>query len=59
MQGEYGLKDMFFGAPVQLGRTGVEKIFEYSLDETERVALNKSAEAVRQTTEAMLNLVKF
>jgi malate dehydrogenase len=59
MQGEYGLKDIFFGAPVQLGRKGVEKIFEYQLDETERAALNKSAEAVRQTTEAMLNLVKF
>jgi malate dehydrogenase len=59
MQGEYGLKDIFFGAAVQLGRKGVEKIFEYQLDETERAALNKSAEAVRQTTEAMLNLVKF
>ena len=59
MQGEYGLKDIFFGAPVQLGRKGVEKIFEYQLDETERAALDKSADAVRQTTEAMLNLVKF
>ncbi len=59
MQGEYGLKDIFFGAPVQLGRKGVEKIFEYQLDETERAALDKSAEAVRQTTEAMLNLVKL
>jgi malate dehydrogenase len=59
MQGEYGLKDLFFGAPVQLGRKGIEKIFEYQLDETERAAVNKSAEAVRQTTEAMLNLVKF
>jgi len=59
MQGEYGLKDIFFGAAVQLGRKGVEKIFEYQLDETEKAALYKSAEAVRQTTEAMLNLVKF
>jgi malate dehydrogenase len=59
MQGEYGLKDIFFGAPVQLGRKGVEKIFEYQLDETERAALDISADAVRQTTEAMLNLVKF
>jgi len=59
MQGEYGLKDIFFGAPVQLGRKGVEKIFEYQLDEPEKAALIKSADAVRQTTEAMLNLVKF
>ncbi len=59
MQGEYGLKDIFFGAPVQLGRNGVEKIIQYSLDEAEKEALKKSAEAVRSTTEAMLNLVKL
>ena len=59
MQGEYGLKDIFFGAPVQLGSTGVEKIIQYTLDEVELEALKKSAEAVRSTTEAMLNLVKL
>jgi len=59
MQGEYGLKDIFFGAPVQLGRSGVEKIIEYSLDDAEQVALQKSAEAVAQTTEALLKLVKI
>src|SRR6202142_3366032 len=35
MQGEYGLQDMFFGVPVQLGRNGVEKIIEYNLDAEE------------------------
>lgn len=59
MQGEYGLKDMFFGAPVQLGRQGVEKIVEYTLDEAEKAALQKSADSVRQTTEALQNLVKI
>lgn len=59
MQGEYGLKEFFFGVPVQLGRTGIEKIIEYELDEAETLALNKSAEAVRQTTEALRNLVKL
>jgi len=59
MQGEYGLRDIFFGAPVQLGRAGVEKIIEYQLDETEKMALEKSADAVRQTTQALLNLVKI
>src|SRR3972149_2401029 len=45
MQGQYGLKDIFFGAPVQLGRVGVERIIEYQLDEDEKDALRKSAEA--------------
>ena len=59
MQGEYGLKDMFFGVPVMLGANGIEKIIEYSLDESEKAGLQKSAEAVKATTDAMLNLVKF
>ena len=57
MQGEYGLKDMYFGVPVQLGRSGIEKIVKYTLDESEQVALKNSAAAVWQTTEALRSLV--
>ncbi len=59
MQGEYGLKDIFFGVPVQLGRQGVVKIIEYQLNDQEQAALNKSAEAVNQTVAALKSLVKF
>jgi malate dehydrogenase len=59
MNGEYGLKDMYFGVPVQLGRQGIEKIIEYKLDDAEEAMLRKSAEAVRQTTDALRNLVTF
>lgn len=59
MQGQYGLNGIFFGAPVQLGRKGVERIVEYDLDADEKAALEKSAEAVRSTTEALLSLVKL
>lgn len=59
LHGQYGLKDIFFGVPVQLGRAGVEKIIEYSLNEEETGALMKSAEAVRQTLDVMVDLVKF
>jgi malate dehydrogenase len=59
MRGEYGLQDMFFGVPVQLGRNGIEKIVEYSLDSEEKAVLQKSAEAVRQTTDALKTLVKI
>jgi malate dehydrogenase len=48
LDGEYGLKDIFFGAPVQLGRTGVEKVIEYRLDEAELAALQKSAAGVAE-----------
>lgn len=58
LHGEYGIKDMFFGVPVQLGRKGIEKILEYKLDDKEKAALAKSAESVRQTLEALRSLVK-
>jgi len=59
MKGEYGLKDIFFGVPVQLGHKGIEKIVVYDLDKEERESFDRSAEAVRQTTEALRNLVKI
>jgi malate dehydrogenase len=59
MRGEYGLNDIFFGVPVQLGRMGVEKILEYQLDEEETSALGKSAEAVIQTTQDLKKIVEF
>jgi malate dehydrogenase len=59
LQGEYGLRDIFFGVPVQLGRTGVEKVYEYRLNESDQAAMQKSAEAVRQTLEALKALVKM
>jgi len=59
MNGEYGLHDMFFGVPVQLGRKGIERIIEYKLEEDERVALDKSAAAVKDTIKALESLVKL
>ena len=55
MQGEYGLTDIYFGAPVQLGRTGVEKIIEYELTDAEMAALKASAQGVSENI-AKLNL---
>ena len=58
LQGEYGLKDMFFGVPVQLGRGGLEKIVEYKLDADEMATLEKSAEAVKESISVMQSLLK-
>jgi len=53
LEGEYGLKGIFFGVPVQLGRKGLEKIIKYDLDSVEKDALAISASHVRETIEAM------
>jgi malate dehydrogenase len=59
MQGEYGLSDMFFGVPVQLGRKGIERIVEYKLNDDETAVFNKSAASVKETISALNNLVKL
>ena len=48
LDGEYGMKGLFLGVPVKLGRKGMEKIIEVTLTSDEKAALAKSAEAVRE-----------
>lgn len=59
MQGEYGLHDIFFGVPVQLGRSGLERIIEYRLEPDEQAALEKSAAAVRESISILHSLVQI
>jgi malate dehydrogenase len=47
LQGEYGLKDIYLGVPVVLGKNGVEKIIELKLNEEEKALLDASAVAVK------------
>ncbi len=48
LQGEYGLKDIYLGVPVKLGRKGIEEIIELKLNKEEKTLLNESAESVRE-----------
>ncbi len=48
LQGEYGLRDIYFGVPAQLGKNGVEKVIEYQLSADERAELEKSAASVAE-----------
>ncbi|HEY7862674.1 MAG TPA: malate dehydrogenase [Thermoanaerobaculia bacterium] len=48
LRGEYGMKDVYLGVPVKLGRRGVEQVIEISLTPEESVALQKSADSVRE-----------
>jgi len=48
LTGEYGLKDIFMGVPAMLGKAGVEKIVEIKFAPEEKMAFEKSAEAIRK-----------
>jgi malate dehydrogenase len=48
LQGEYGMKDVYLGVPIKVGRKGMEAIIEVSLTADEKAALEKSAQAVRE-----------
>jgi malate dehydrogenase len=47
LEGEYGIDDLYMGAPVRLGAGGIEEILELELSEDEQRQLHASAEAVR------------
>ena len=50
LTGEYGVDDQFLGVPVKLGAKGVEQVIEITLQDDEKVALAKSAAAVKELT---------
>tara|TARA_X000001036_G_C20592110_1_gene771257 strand:+ start:100 stop:1062 length:963 start_codon:yes stop_codon:yes gene_type:complete len=52
LNGEYGVKDVFAGVPVVIGKNGIEKIKEIDLDENEKKEFMKSIEAVKKLWEA-------
>ncbi|HZP43631.1 MAG TPA: malate dehydrogenase [Candidatus Binatia bacterium] len=52
LEGEYGLRGLYVGVPVQIGAGGVEKVLEISLTPEERKALETSASHVKELVEA-------
>lgn len=56
LQGEYGMKDIYLGVPVILGKNGIEKIIELQLTEDEKALLADSAEAVRNVMAVLDNM---
>lgn len=47
LNGEYGMKNIYLGVPVILGKNGIEKIVEVKLTADEKELLKSSAEAVK------------
>jgi malate dehydrogenase len=53
LEGEYGLKDMYFGVYCKLSRKGLETIIEIPLNQEERQLIEKSADLIRGTMKAL------
>jgi malate dehydrogenase len=53
LDGPYGIKGLYVGVPVKLGRQGVEQIVEIRLTAEEQAAFQKSAAAVRELVEKL------
>jgi malate dehydrogenase len=51
LEGEYGVHDLYIGVPAVIGGGGVERILEVQLEPPERVAFDKSCDAVRKLIE--------
>ena len=48
-EGEFGIDGYFIGVPTVIGCNGVEKILEFTLNDDEKIELNKTLEAVKKT----------
>ncbi|MEE3717920.1 malate dehydrogenase [Tumidithrix elongata RA019] len=53
LQGEYGLRDLFMGVPVQLGHQGVDAVVELNLAADELAALHNSAKSVQENIDQL------
>ena len=49
LEGEYGIRDTYFGVPVVIGGGGVERVLEIRLTEPEQTLVQKSLASVRKT----------
>lgn len=53
LEGQYGIDDIYIGAPVILGENGVEKIIELKLTDEELESLKNSADIYRKQIEML------
>ena len=58
LNGEYGVKGLYVGVPVVIGKKGVEKIVELKLNSSEKNQFNNSVKAVRNLTNLAAKLIK-
>ncbi|MFZ3064663.1 MAG: malate dehydrogenase [Nitrospirota bacterium] len=56
LNGEYGVRGLYVGVPVRLGRNGVDEVVEIELMKDERLAFDKSVQIVRDGVEQLHSL---
>lgn len=59
LNGEYGLKDVYLGVPVKLGKDGIEEIIQINLNKEEKKLLDESAESVKRMMKSLDNMHLF
>ncbi len=52
LNGEYGVKDLYAGVPVKIGKDGVEKVIEIKLSQDEKKQFDHSIKAVQELFDA-------
>lgn len=56
LNGQYGLKNIYLGVPVKLGKNGVEEIIELKLNDDEMKLLHDSAKSVKEVMDVLDNM---
>jgi malate dehydrogenase len=59
LNGEFGLKDIYLGVPVKLGRNGVEEIINLELNKNEMKLVQESANGVKELIKTLDNMKLF
>ena len=58
LNGEYGVKGLYVGVPVIIGKRGVEKVIKLKLNNIEKKQFNNSVKAVKSLTSLAKKLIK-
>ena len=59
LNGEYGIKGLYMGVPVKLGKDGVEEIIELNLNAREKKMVNDSANSVKDVIKVLDSMKLF
>lgn len=59
LNGEYGLKNIYMGVPVILGKEGVEEVIELKLNKREKDMVNESAKSVKEVMDVLDKMKLF
>ncbi|MCF8388999.1 MAG: malate dehydrogenase, partial [Bacteroidales bacterium] len=59
LNGEYGLKDIYMGVPVKLGKNGVAEVFELKLNKEESKMLQDSGKSVKSVMKVLDDMKLF